>query len=533
MQARYQAAPRPESTSIPLAVRSHIQVRYQATLPPEVSGSIPCPAMDQSALPALVEIRGMTKAFPGVQALLGVDLDLRAGEVHAVVGENGAGKSTLMKIVAGVYRPDSGSIRLGGVPILNESPRQALERGISMIHQELNLAPNLSVAENVFLGRAPTRGGLIDWRRLYADVEALADGLGIDLDVRARVDELSVARQQMVEIAKALSLDARVIIMDEPTSALTERETEALFDIIARLKSHGVGVVYISHRLDEIFRVADRVTVLRDGRLVGTLPIAQSTQPQLIGMMVGRELTTLFPKESVEIGDPVLEVRHLRRDGALEDISFVLRRREILGLAGLVGAGRTELVRVLFGADPLDGGEILLEGRPVRIRRPRDAIRLGMGFVTEDRKHESLENETLASLAQVSQLGFLNLGRERTLAARLVNQLGVRTPSVEQEVANLSGGNQQKVVIAKWLATRARILILDEPTRGIDVGAKAEVHALMSRLASQGVSILMISSELPEILGMSDRILVMRQGRLSGEFTRDQASQEAILACAA
>ena len=475
-----------------------------------------------------------------MQALLGVDLDLRAGEVHAVVGENGAGKSTLMKIVAGVYRPDSGSIRLGGVPILNESPRQALERGISMIHQELNLAPNLSVAENVFLGRAPTRGGLIDWRRLYADVEALADRLGIDLDVRARVDELSVARQQMVEIAKALSLDARVIIMDEPTSALTERETEALFDIIARLKSNGVAVVYISHRLDEIFRVADRVTVLRDGRLVGTLPIAQATQPQLIGMMVGRELTTLFPKESVEIGDPVLEVRHLRRKGALEDISFVLRRREILGLAGLVGAGRTELVRVLFGADPLDGGEILLEGRPVRIRRPRDAIRLGMGFVTEDRKLQGLvlgmnvrENETLASLAQVSKLGFLNLGRERTLAARLVEQLGVRTPSVEQEVANLSGGNQQKVVIAKWLATRARILILDEPTRGIDVGAKAEVHALMSRLASQGVSILMISSELPEILGMSDRILVMRQGRLSGEFTRDQASQEAILACAA
>jgi len=515
-------------------------VRYQATLPPEVSGSIPCPAMDQSAPPALVEIRGMTKAFPGVQALLGVDLDLRAGEVHAVVGENGAGKSTLMKIVAGVYRPDSGSIRLDGAPILNESPRQALERGISMIHQELNLAPNLSVAENVFLGRAPTRGGLIDWRRLYADVEALADRLGIDLDVRARVDELSVARQQMVEIAKALSLDARVIIMDEPTSALTERETEALFDIIARLKSHGVAVVYISHRLDEIFRVADRVTVLRDGRLVGTLPVAQATQPQLISMMVGRELTTLFPKESVEIGDPVLEVRHLRRNGALEDISFVLRRHEILGLAGLVGAGRTELVRILFGADSLDGGEILLEGRPVRIRSPRDAIRLGMGFVTEDRKLQGLvlgmnvrENETLASLGQVSQLGFLNLGRERTLAARLVDQLGVRTPSVEQEVANLSGGNQQKVVIAKWLATRARILILDEPTRGIDVGAKAEVHALMSRLATQGVSILMISSELPEILGMSDRILVMRQGRLSGEFTREQATQEAILACAA
>src|SRR5438445_317402 len=378
--------------------------------------------MDQSAPPALLEIRGMAKAFPGVQALLDIDLDLRAGEVHALVGENGAGKSTLMKIVAGVYRPDGGSVQLAGQPVLNESPRQALERGISMIHQELNLAPNLSVAENVFLGRAPTRGGLIDWQRLYADAEALAARLGIELDVRAHVEELSVAGQQMVETAKALSLDARVIIMDEPTSALTERETEALFDIIDRLRRQGVAVVYISHRLDEIFRVADRVTVLRDGRLVGTLPVAQSTQQQLIGMMVGRELTTLFPKEPLEIGEPVLEVRRLRRDGVLDDISFVLRRREILGLAGLVGAGRTEL---------------------------------------------------------------------------------------------------------------ARVLILDEPTRGIDVAAKAEVHALMSRLARDGVSILMISSELPEILGMSDRILVMRQGRLTGEFTREQASQEAILACAA
>ena len=482
----------------------------------------------------------MTKAFPGVQALLGVDLDVSAGEVHALVGENGAGKSTLMKIVAGVYHPDSGSIRLGGQPILNDNPRQALERGISMIHQELNLVPNLSVAENVFLGHAPTRGGLIDWRRLYADAEALGARLGIELDVHARVEELSVARQQMVEIAKALSLDARVIIMDEPTSALTERETEALFGIIARLKDQGVAVVYISHRLDEIFRVADRVTVLRDGRLVGTVPIAQATQPQLIAMMVGRELTTLFPKDVVEIGEPVFEVRHLSRARVLEDISFVLRRREILGLAGLVGAGRTELVRALFGADRLDSGEIVIEGQRTRIRSPRDAIRMGLGFVTEDRKLQGLvlgmtvrENETLASLAQVSRLGFLRLGRERSVAARLTEQLGVRTPGIEQEVANLSGGNQQKVVIAKWLATRPRILILDEPTRGIDVAAKAEVHALMSRLVREGVSILMISSELPEILGMSDRILVMRQGRLTGEFTREQASQEAILACAA
>jgi len=485
-------------------------------------------------------MRGMSKAFPGVQALQSVDLDLHAGEVHAVVGENGAGKSTLMKILAGVNHADAGSVRLQSRPIQNANPRQALERGVTMIHQELNLAPNLSVAENVFLGRAPTRGGLIDWSRLYADAEALAARLGIELDVRARVEDLSVARQQTVEIAKALSLDARVIIMDEPTSALTERETEALFDIIARLKGQGVAIAYISHRLDEIFRVADRVTVLRDGRLVGTLPIGEATPPRLIGMMVGRELTTLFPKEAVEIGQPVLEVRHLRRTGVLDDISFVLRHREILGLAGLVGAGRTELVRGLFGADPLNAGEILIQGRPVHIRSPRDAISLGLGFVTEDRKLQGLvlgmtvrENETLASLAQISRAGLLDTNRETTLAARLVEQLGVRTPSLEQEVANLSGGNQQKVVIAKWLATQPRILILDEPTRGIDVGAKAEVHALMSRLAHDGVSILMISSELPEILGMSDRILVMRQGRVTGEFTREQASQEAIMACAA
>ena len=366
--------------------------------------------------PALLEIRGLSKSFPGVQALVGVDLDVRGGEVHAVIGENGAGKSTLMKIVAGVYLPDAGSVRLAGKSIVNDSPRQALERGISMIHQELNLAPNLSVAENIFLGHAPTRGGLIDWRRLYADAEALSARLGIELDVRARVEDLSVARQQMVEIAKALSLDARVLIMDEPTSALTERETESLFEIIRRLKSQGVAVVYISHRLDEIFRITDRVTVLRDGRLVGSLLVADATQAQLIRMMVGRELTTLFPKQSVEIGEPVLEVHHLRRAGELEDISFVLRRREILGLAGLVGAGRTELVRVLFGADRLDSGEILVEGRPVHIRSPRDAIRLGLGFVTEDRKLQGLvlgmtvrENETLASLARLARLGFLDL----------------------------------------------------------------------------------------------------------------------------
>jgi rhamnose transport system ATP-binding protein len=489
---------------------------------------------------SLLQMRGVSKAFPGVQALIGVDLDVRAGEVHAIVGENGAGKSTLMKILAGIYQPDAGSLMLGGQAAHIENPRQAMALGIGMIHQELNLAPNLSVAENIFLGRVPTRAGLVDWRRLDAQTRTLLSRLGIDLDARAAVEDLSVARQQMVEITKALSLDARVIIMDEPTSALTERETATLFQIIGRLKAERVAVVYISHRLDEIFRVADRVTVLRDGRLIGSSAVATTTPALLISQMVGRELNALFPKTPVEIGPPVLEVRHLARRGVLHDISFVLRRSEILGLAGLVGAGRTELVRALFGADPINHGQILIDGKPATIHNPRDAIRLGLGFVTEDRKLHGLvlgmsvrENATLASLPELSRFGWIDFRRERQVALDYMQRLNIRTPSVEHEVMTLSGGNQQKVVLAKWLAIHPRILILDEPTRGIDVGAKAEVHALMSRLAASGVSIVMISSELPEILGMSDRILVVRQGRISAEFSRQEASQEKILAAAA
>jgi ABC-type sugar transport system ATPase subunit len=489
---------------------------------------------------SLLQVRGVSKAFPGVQALVGVDFDVRAGEVHAIVGENGAGKSTLMKILAGIYQPDAGSLVLGAATMRIENPRQAMALGIGMIHQELNLAPNLSVAENIFLGHVPQRAGLVNWHRLDVQTRALLDRLGIDLDARATVEDLSVARQQMVEIAKALSLEARVIIMDEPTSALTERETATLFEIIGRLKSQGVAVVYISHRLEEIFRIADRVTVLRDGRLIGTSSVAATTPAVLISQMVGRELTALFPKRDVEIGPPVLEVRHLARRGELYDISFVLRRSEILGLAGLVGAGRTELVRALFGADPIDAGEILIDGKPVKIHNPRDAIRLGLGFVTEDRKLQGLvlgmsvrENATLANLRKLSRFGWIDFARERQVASEYVHELDIRTSGVEQEVMNLSGGNQQKVVLAKWLAIHPRILILDEPTRGIDVGAKAEVHALMSRLAAAGVSILMISSELPEILGMSDRILVVRQGRINAEFTRQEANQEKILAAAA
>jgi ABC-type sugar transport system ATPase subunit len=496
--------------------------------------------LESGATSGLLQVRGVSKSFPGVQALLGVDVDIARGEVHAIIGENGAGKSTLMKILAGIYQPDAGSIMLDGQPITIDGPRRAMALGIAMIHQELNLAPNLSVAENIFLGRAPTRGGLIDWRRLDQQARALLDALGIELNVRDTVEDLSVARQQMVEIAKALSLDARVIIMDEPTSALTERETATLFGIIGRLKTQGVAVVYISHRLDEIFRIAGRVTVLRDGRLVGGAPIGETSPTQLIALMVGRELAALFPRDAIEPGPPVLEARHVNRTGVLHDISFAVRRGEILGLAGLVGAGRTELARALFGADALDGGEILLDGQRVTIRGPRDAIRHGLGFVTEDRKLHGLvlgmsvrENATLAILRELTRFGLVSFARERQVADEYVRQLDIRTPSIDQEVVNLSGGNQQKVVLAKWLATRPRVLILDEPTRGIDVGAKAEVHALMNRLAATGVAILMISSELPEILGMSDRILVIRQGQVSAEFSRADATQEKIMASAA
>jgi ABC-type sugar transport system ATPase subunit len=488
----------------------------------------------------LLSVRGVTKEFPGVQALLNVDLDIRAGEVQAVVGENGAGKSTLMKILAGVYQPDAGTILLDGHEVHIGTPRQSMALGIGMIHQELNLAPNLSVAENIFLGRPPTRAGLVDWRGLDRHTHDLLERLGIELDPRSTVEDLSVARQQMVEIAKALSLEARIFIMDEPTSALTDRETATLFDIIARLKAQGVAVVYISHRLEEIFRIADVVTVLRDGHLVGSSSITDTSPTRLIGMMVGRELTAFFPKTEAAIGDPVLQVRGLSRAGTLHDIHFEVRRGEILGIAGLVGAGRTELARALFGIDRMDAGEVVLNGRRVRISSPRQAIDLGLGFVTEDRKLHGLvlgmtvrENASLASLPKLSRVGFLSFSRERQVAQDYVRQLDIRTPGIEQEVVNLSGGNQQKIVLAKWLATRPRVLILDEPTRGIDVGAKAEVHALMSRLAASGVAIIMISSELPEILGMSDRILVVRQGRVSAEYTRDEATQERILASAA
>jgi ABC-type sugar transport system ATPase subunit len=504
----------------------------------------------------LLRVEQISKSFPGVLALQNVSLEVHPGEALGLVGENGAGKSTLMKILSGVYQPDGGEIVFDGKPIVLHNPRQAQGLGIAIIYQEFNLMPNLSVEENVFVGREPNTGKFVRWRALRRQTEELLEQLGVHLNPGAIVRDLSVAEQQMVEIAKALSLNARLVIMDEPTSALTDTEVTALFAIIRELKRRGLAVIYISHRLEEIFSICDRVTVLRDGQLAGNLPIAEATPDRIVRLMVGRPLGDLFRPEEAErrleilaerSPAPVLEVHHLSRTGTvqdeaaivLEDVSFSVRPGEIVGLAGLVGSGRTEVARAIFGADDYDRGEILIDGQPVHIASPRQAIRLGIGLVPEDRKLQALvlnlairENIALSILDRLSRFGIVRFGAERALARRMVEALRVRTPSIEQKVLNLSGGNQQKVVIAKWLALRPKILIMDEPTRGIDIGAKAEVHGLMHKLAADGVAILMISSELPEIVGMSDRVLVMRQGRIAGELPRNKASQEAIMTLA-
>jgi len=486
---------------------------------------------------AVLSLEGVAKSFPGVRALDGVRFDVRAGEVHALLGENGAGKSTLIKIMSGVHEPDAGTLLLDGRPVRFARPQDAQRAGVATIYQELLLFPELSVAENIFLGHAPRgRLGAVDWGAMRARAREILASLDIhDLDVDRTVGALSVGNRQRVEIAKALSQNARVLIMDEPTAALTEADVERLFATVRLLKARGVGVVYISHRLVEIFDLADRVTVLRDGRYVGTREVGDVREDELITMMVGRTLDALFPKGEAEIGPPVLEVRGLRARPQLRDTDLVLRRGEIVGLAVLVGAGRSELAQAIFGMNPPEVGEILLDGRPVRIRTPRDSVRLGIAYVPEDRGQQGLvrpmrirENVSLAVLRRIAKAGFVDRRAEAGLARESVTRFAIRASGIEQVVGKLSGGNQQKVVLAKWLATRPRVLIMDEPTRGIDVGAKAEIHRLMSRLAAEGLAILMISSELPEILGMSDRVLVMRQGRLVAEFPRAAATQEAI-----
>src|SRR5687768_5443837 len=487
----------------------------------------------------VLEMAGIRKAFPGVVALDGVDLTLHAGEVHMLLGENGAGKSTLMKILSGAYRKDSGEIRINGSAVDIQNPRDALALGVRVIYQELNLVPQLSVAENIFLGEAPTRGpGFIDWRALTAATTRLLAELGLNLDARTPLYRLSLAQRQLVEIAKALRRDASILLMDEPTSALTSREVDQLFSQIATLVQRGVAVVYITHRLDEVFRIGKRVTVLRDGRQVATTMMTDVTVDRRVRWMANRDLTDHFPKRRVEPGAELLRVEGLTRAGVLHDISFSVRAGEVVGIAGLLGAGRSELARVLAGADRRHSGRIVCGGVDVSFGHPADAIRKGIGLLPEDRKAEGLvagltvaRNIALPHGGKLARGGFLPAGCETALADPLIRELRVKATPL-QEVRQLSGGNQQKVVLAKWLAGDARIFIFDEPTRGVDVGAKVEIYHLMNRLTAGGAGIIMISSELPELLGMSDRILVMKGGRITAAFDGSTATQEKILSAA-
>lgn len=486
----------------------------------------------------LITARGLSKSFHGVRALEDVSFDLRPGEVHVLMGENGAGKSTLMKILTGIYRRDAGEILLDGKPVDFHAPGQAQAAGISIVHQELNLMNHLTAAQNIFIGREPRRGWLLDEDTLNAQAAELFERIKLNLDPRTIVGTLTVARQQMIEIAKALSHQARVLIMDEPTAALNREEVDELFRVVHELRVQGVGIVYISHKMDELARIADRVTVMRDGRHVATVALEDTSIDQLIAMMVGRELGQMTRESApASAGELMLEVEGLTRRGVLHDVSFQLRRGEILGFAGLMGAGRTEVARAVFGADPIDAGRIRVHGRETTIRSPQQAVAAGIGYLSEDRKHFGLatgldvqDNILLASLARFRKaLGFVDEARGRRVSQDLVQRLAVKTPSLKQQARFLSGGNQQKVVIAKWLLRDCDILFFDEPTRGIDVGAKAEIYKLIKSLAAQGKAIVMISSELPEVLLLSHRVIVMCEGRITGELPGSEATQENIM----
>ena len=488
--------------------------------------------------PPLLEVHRIGKQFPGVRALHEVDLAVRPGEVVAVIGENGAGKSTLMKILAGVQPPDSGSIRFDGEDVEIASVNAALSLGISLIHQELNLADNLDVAANIFLGREPQRFGWIRHRRMVQEARRYLEMVGLDVDPRTTVGDLTIGRQQLVEIAKALSVDCRILIMDEPTSSLSVGEAERLFEVIDDLRGRGVSVIYISHRLGEVKRVADRVVVLRDGENAGELGKDQIDHDAMVRLMVGRDVSQFYARRPHAIGETVLEVRDLvTPTWPAYRLSFAVRSGEIVGLAGLVGAGRTELLRTLFGVDTRLGGTIRLHGKRLDTRSPSQVIRRGIGLVPEDRKQHGLvidmtvrHNISLAGLRRFSRrAGILNPRREQQLAGEMIEKLRIKTPSADQVVRFLSGGNQQKVVLGKWLVLGPQLLLLDEPTRGIDVGAKEEIYRLMEELAEQGMAILFASSEMEEILGMSDRVLVMCEGRITGELARDELSEEAVM----
>ncbi|WP_328223121.1 sugar ABC transporter ATP-binding protein [Streptomyces sp. NBC_00310] len=488
----------------------------------------------------LLRIEGIRKTFPGVVALDGVDFDLRRGEVHVLLGENGAGKSTLIKMLSGAYTPDAGRILAGGEEVRIHGAQDSERLGIATIYQEFNLVPDLTVAENIFLGRQPRRFGMIDRKRMEAEAAELLERVGVNVSPRARVRELGIARLQMVEIAKALSLDARVLIMDEPTAVLTTEEVEKLFSIVRRLREDGVGIVFITHHLEEIAALGDRVTVIRDGKSVGQVP-ASTPRDELVRLMVGRSIEQQYPRQQGEAdaGEALLVVEGLSRDGVFHDVSFEVRAGEVVGVAGLVGAGRTEVVRAVFGADPYDKGAVKVAGAPVRRDDVNAAMTAGIGLVPEDRKGQGLvldasveENLGLVTLRGATRGGFVDLKGQRESAARVAERLGVRMAGLHQHVRTLSGGNQQKVVIGKWLLADTKVLILDEPTRGIDVGAKVEIYKLINELTAAGAAVLMISSDLPEVLGMSDRVLVMAQGRIAGELAAAEATQDAVMALA-
>lgn len=488
-----------------------------------------------------LELKKITKSFPGVLAVQDVTLAALPGEILALVGENGAGKSTLMNILSGAFTADSGMILLDGQEVKIPSPRRAQELGIAMIHQELALIPQMTVAQNIFLGREPffAMKTLVNVKQMQTEAQGILNQLGLDFAVNALISDLSIAQRQMVEIAKAISIKSRIIILDEPTSALSEREAVKLFSLMRSLREQGVTLIYISHRMEEIFTLSDRVAVMRDGQLVGIAPTKELNVNSVVQMMVGRELKEFFPKAETQRGDVALEVRNLRSGTGLKNVSFTLYKGEIVGLAGLVGSGRTEIARVLFGADKNEGGEICVMGKLVQIHSPQEAIRLGIGLVTEDRKAQGLflgqsvrSNTSVSLFERLSRFGFLLYGQIDQWVRDAIKQLNIRASNLEQHVENLSGGNQQKVVIARWLAVNPQILILDEPTRGIDVSSKAEIHNLMGELAAKGMAILMISSELSEILGISDRILVMREGLLTAEFSRAEATQDRIMQAA-
>ncbi len=484
----------------------------------------------------LVEMVGIRKSYYGFEVLHGVDFSLREGTVHALMGENGAGKSTLVKVIAGVHRCDSGSIKIDDKTVDIDSPSKARMLGVAMIHQELSAVSEMSVAENIFLGREPVHMGIINYKQLYKNTSELLGELGISINPKTKMKNLRVADQQMVEIAKALSQNARIVIMDEPTSAITDHEVESLFRMIRDLKARGTGIIYISHKMDEIFQIADEITVLRDGANVNTWDAKDVDSETLINSMVGRELKAQFPKIHVPIGETVLSVKNLSKANQYENISFELHKGEILGFVGLVGSGRTELMHSIFGLTHPDEGEIHLFGKKIQFKRPQEAIRSGLAYVTEDRKGEGLvlpmgvhHNMTLSSLKNFTKTGMLQQLKEASVVDEQVKALGVKVANPRQSVKSLSGGNQQKVVLAKWMITAPKIIIFDEPTRGIDVGAKAEIYKIMGEYVQKGYSIIMVSSEMPEAMGMSDRIIVLSNHKMSGEIMRGEFSQESIV----